>query len=145
MDCTNDTTKRRRGQHLTFEERVIIQTRWNDGWNNNQIAKEIGCSYNCIKTEITRGMTPLYNGKVMRYKAHTGQMGYELNRSKCVKGISLMNCIRFRCRIILLKNHYPQLKSIKDCAFYYDDVKIFVCFHILEYCHHQDELEQQIS
>ena len=86
MDCTNDTTKRRTGQHLTFEERVIIQTRWNDGWNNNQIAKEIGCSYNCIKTEIARGMTPLYNGKVMRYKARTGQMVYELNRSKCIKG-----------------------------------------------------------
>ena len=56
---------------------------------------EIGCSYNCIKTEITRGMTPLYNGKVMRYKARTGQMVYELNRSKCVRGINLMNCIRF--------------------------------------------------
>ena len=47
--------------------------------------------------------------------------------------------------VSVIKNHYPQLKSIKDCAFYYDDVKIFVCFHILEYCHHQDELEQQIS
>lgn len=80
---------------MTFEERVIIQTRWNDGWNKNQIAQEIGCSYNCIKTEIARGMTPLYNGKVMRYKARTGQMVYELNRSKCVRGISLMHCIRF--------------------------------------------------
>ena len=95
MDCTNCTTERRKGQHLTFEERVIIQTRWNDGWNINQISKEIGCSYNCIKTEIARGMTPLYNGKVMRYKARTGQMVYELNRSKCVKSVNLMNCIRF--------------------------------------------------
>ena len=95
MDYTNCITERRKGQHLTFEERVIIQTRWNDGWNTNQIAKEIGCSYNCIKTEIARGMTPLYNGKVMRYKARTGQMVYELNRSKCVKSVNLMNCIRF--------------------------------------------------
>ena len=95
MDYPNCITERRKGQHLTFEERVIIQTRWNDGWNTNQIAKEIGCSYNCIKTEIARGMTPLYNGKVMRYKARTGQMVYELNRSKCVKSVNLMNCIRF--------------------------------------------------
>ena len=95
MDCTNYTTERRRGQHLTFEERVIIRTRWNDGWNNNQIAKEIGWFYNCIKTEIARSMMPLYNGKVMRYKARTGQMVYELNRSKCVRSINLMNCIRF--------------------------------------------------
>ena len=42
-------------------------------------------------------------------------------------------------------NHYPQLKSIKDYAFYYDDVKTFLCFHILEYYHRQDESEQQIS
>ena len=41
--------------------------------------------------------------------------------------------------------HYPQLNSIKDYAFYYDDVKTFLCFHILEYCHRQDESEQQIS
>ena len=34
MDYTNYTTERR-VQHLTFEERVIIQTRCNDGWNNN--------------------------------------------------------------------------------------------------------------
>lgn len=95
MDCTNYTTERRKGQHLTFEERVIIQTRWNDGWNNNQIAKEIGCSYNCIKKEIERGMTPLYNGKVHRYKAVTGQAVYEHNRSNCGKKLSLLECIRF--------------------------------------------------
>ena len=57
----------------------------------------------------------------------------------------MMQSAQERADEMQIKNHYPQLKSIKDCAFYYDDVKIFVCFHILEYCHHQDELEQQIS
>lgn len=95
MDCTNYTTKRRIGQHLSFEERVIIQTRWNDGWKTNRIAKEIGCSFNCIKNELKRGMTPLYNGKVMRYKARTGQMVYELHRSNCVRSLNLVNCMRF--------------------------------------------------
>ena len=47
--------------------------------------------------------------------------------------------------ILLSPNHYPQLNSLKDCAFYYDDVRIFEYFHILEYCHHQDESEQQTS
>lgn len=95
MDCINYTTERRKGQHLTFEERVIIQTRMNDGWNANRIAKEIGCSYNCIKKELARGTVFLYNGKVKRYKARVGQMTYELNRSKCVKKINIMNCLRF--------------------------------------------------
>ena len=61
MDCTNYTTEIRKGQHLTFEGRVIIQTRLQDGCNINQIAKELNRSYNCIKTEVDRGMTPLYN------------------------------------------------------------------------------------
>ena len=33
----------RKGQHLTFECRVLIQTRLKDGWSPNRIAKEIGC------------------------------------------------------------------------------------------------------
>lgn len=95
MDCTNYTTERKKGQHLTFEERVIIETRRKDGWNITKIAKEIGCTYNCIKNELARGTIPLYNGKVMRYKARAGQMAYELNRSNCVKKLSLGNCMRF--------------------------------------------------
>jgi IS30 family transposase len=95
MDCTNYTTEIRKGQHLTFEERVIIQTRLKDGCNINQIAKELNRSYNCIKTEVNRGMTPLYNGKKMRYKACTGQEVYELHRSKCIKTINIMNVMRF--------------------------------------------------
>ncbi|MBR1704846.1 MAG: IS30 family transposase, partial [Clostridia bacterium] len=32
MDQQHSTTSRPRGKHLTFEERVIIQTRLKDGW-----------------------------------------------------------------------------------------------------------------
>ena len=95
MDCTNYTTERRKGQHLTLEERIIIEIRLKDGWNTNQIAKEIGCSYNCIKKEIERGATPLYRGKVVRYKASTGQAVYEFNRENCVKKTKRLECMRF--------------------------------------------------
>ena len=95
MDCTNYTTETRKGQHLTLEERYFIQFKLKEGWNINMIAKELGRSYNCIKNEIKRGMTSLYNGKVMRYKARVGQAVYELNRRKCVKAISIMNVMRF--------------------------------------------------
>lgn len=95
MDKNHYTTKRPKGQHLTKEERVIIQTRLKDGWNCNQIAREIGCSYNCIKNEIKRGTTLLYHGKVKRYKASTGQQVYENNRSNCRKKSKLIMCIQF--------------------------------------------------
>lgn len=95
MDYINCTTERRKGQHLTYKERVIIQTRIKDGWNTNEIAKELGCSYNCIKKEIARGMTSLYNGRVQRYKADKGQLMYKLNRSNCVKKNKRLACARF--------------------------------------------------
>ena len=52
MDQLNCTTKTGRGKHLSFEERVIIQTRCKDGWNPNQIAKELGRPSNTVRNEI---------------------------------------------------------------------------------------------
>ncbi len=49
MDCTYYTTETRKGQHLSFEERVTIKLRLKDGWNINQIAKDLNRSYNGIK------------------------------------------------------------------------------------------------
>ena len=63
------TTKRRKGQHLTFEERMVIQVRLKDGWSPNKIAKEIGCAPNTVRNEIKRGTCDMYNGHIHRYKA----------------------------------------------------------------------------
>ncbi len=95
MDCTNYTTERKKGQHLNFEERVLIETRLKDGWNPNQISREIGCCYNAVKKEIGRGTVLLYNGKVKRYKARAGQAVYEMNRRNSLKPYKLMECKRF--------------------------------------------------
>lgn len=48
------TTEHRKGKHLSYEERVIIQTRRKDGWNPNRIAREIGCAPNTVRNEIKR-------------------------------------------------------------------------------------------
>lgn len=77
------TTEHRKGKHLTFEHRVLIQTRLKDGWSANKIAKEIGCAPNTIRNEIKRGTVILYNGNVRRYKASVGQESYEKNRQGC--------------------------------------------------------------
>ena len=79
MDYKKDSTKeRKKGEHLFYEHRIVIQTRLKDGWSANRIAKEIGCASNTVRNEIKRGTVPLYNGKVLRYKAYAGQQAYVL-------------------------------------------------------------------
>lgn len=75
----------RKGQHLTFECRVLIQTRLKDGWSPNSIAKEIGCALNTVRNEIKRGTMSLYKGNILRYKATVGQDAYERNRQSCCR------------------------------------------------------------
>ena len=63
------TAEHRKCKHLSYEERVLIQTRLKDGWDPNRIAREIGCAPNTVRNEIKRGTVALYRGKVFRYKA----------------------------------------------------------------------------
>ena len=79
------TTEHRKGQHLSFEQRVLIQTRLRDGWKPNKIAKEIGCASNTVRNEIKRGTVELYKGHILRYKATAGQATYEQNRQVCCR------------------------------------------------------------
>ena len=84
------TTEHRKGSHLSFEERVIIQTRLKDEWSPNRIAVELGRAPNTIRNEIKRGTVLLYNGKVSRYKATAGQQTYEQNRQNCCRHYDLL-------------------------------------------------------
>ena len=44
-----------KGKHLSFEERVIIQTRLKDGCSIRAIARELGCSLSTISYEVSDG------------------------------------------------------------------------------------------
>ena len=67
MDCLHSTTsKHKKGQHLTYEERIKIEIRMADHWSVNQIAQEIGCAPNTIRNEIKRG-TRLHKNIVSLY------------------------------------------------------------------------------
>lgn len=79
------TTEHRKGQHLTFENRVLIQTRLKDGWSPNRIAKEIGCAPNTVRNEFKRGTVALYKGNLLRYKATAGEAAYDENRKACCR------------------------------------------------------------
>lgn len=81
MDHSYSTTnEHKRGQHLTYDERMLIQIRLKDGKSQRAIAREIGCSPTTISNEIKRGTVLLYHGRVKRYKASTGQKTYEEHR-----------------------------------------------------------------
>lgn len=91
MDLLHSTTiEHRKGQHLTFEHWVLIQTRIKDGWSPNRIAREIGCAPNTVRNEIKRGAVALYKGNILRYKATAGQDAYEQNRQSCCRHYELL-------------------------------------------------------
>ena len=90
MDQVHSTTEHRKGKHLSFEERVVIQTRLKDGWTPNRIAGELGCAPNTVRNEIKRGTVTLYRGNIFRYKAKVGQAAYEKNREACCRHYDLL-------------------------------------------------------
>lgn len=95
MDQLNTTTEHQKGKHLTFEERVIIQTRLKDQCSYRKIADEIGCSPNTVRNEIKRGTVSLYNNHVQRYKATVGQAVYDENRKACGRHYDVLVKSRF--------------------------------------------------
>ena len=91
MDHLHYTTiEHRKGQHLSFAHRILIQTRLKDGWTANRIAREIGCAPNTVRNEIKRGTVALYTGNIFRYKAAAGQAAYEQNRQACCRHYDLL-------------------------------------------------------
>ena len=114
MDHLHSTTEHRKGKHLSFEERVVIQTRLKDGWTPNRIAGEIGCAPNTIRNEIKRGTVALYRGKVFRYKAKAGQAAYEKNRAACCRHYDLLEKSAF---IAYVEEHFFEDEwSLDVCA-----------------------------
>ena len=97
MDCLQSTTDmpRRKWAHLTFAERVIIQTRRKDKWSLRRIARELGCAVNTVRNEVRRGNILLYNGKVERYRAEDGQAAYDANRKNCGRKCDALRKGRF--------------------------------------------------
>lgn len=69
-----------KGKHLSFENRVEIQTLCKEGYSMRAIARKLNCSPSTIKYEIDRGTVTLYNGNVKRYHAKAGQEAYNRHR-----------------------------------------------------------------
>ncbi len=71
------TSSHKKGQHLSFEERIIIQLRIKDNYSIRAIAREIGCSPTTVSNEIKRGTIPMYKNRSPHYRAKAGQAVYD--------------------------------------------------------------------
>ena len=111
MDYPNNNTKPEKGKHLKYEDYVVIQVRLRDGWKANRIAKEPGCAANTVRNIIRKGMTPLYNGKVLRFKAQTARYGGLENL-----GEKLMKSENFEMALGLLLDLLECHKQYNDLA-----------------------------
>jgi IS30 family transposase len=96
MDHLNDTTEHVKNKHLTYDDRMVIQLRLQDGWSPYRIAKyALHCAANTVRNEIRRGTVWLYHGKVARYKAKAGAIGYSAHRANSRRQYQSLEKARF--------------------------------------------------
>lgn len=115
---TTEIEKRKRGKHLTFEDRVKIQIYHKLGWSNRKLAKELNCSPSTIANELKRG-TPerrFNRGRIPRYTARHGQLVYESNRKRCRRKFRILQCRPFAVWTAgkVLEHHW----SLDECVGY---------------------------
>ena len=103
-----------KGKHLSFEERVVIQTRLKDGCSIRAIARELSCSPSTISYEVKRGTVSLYHGKQQRYKADHGQSVYQINRRHCGRKSDFLKKADFISYVI--KHFFEDGWSLDVCA-----------------------------
>ena len=115
MDSLHSTMNQHvKGKHLSFEERVIIQTCLKDGCSIRAIARELGCSPSTISYEVRRGTVSLYHGKQKRYKADQGQSVYQINRCHCGRKSAFLKKAGFINYVI--KHFFEDGWSLDVCA-----------------------------
>lgn len=106
MSCINDNTKKRKMEHLNYEERKIIERLIREKCSKGEIAKLLHRDKSTIKREIKRGSVeqrekvhttskkidiPLEK-TVMKYFADVGQRRYENNRQRCGAKNKVIQC-----------------------------------------------------
>ena len=87
---------RKRGKHLTPENRGAIQHLHKLGYSNRFIARELNCSPSTIGYELKRG-TPTYTGRGRKpcYSAKRGGAVYKANRTRCRRSKTVNRTSRF--------------------------------------------------
>ena len=113
LECTTKS-EHRKGAHLTYEERVIIQIRHRDGRSLRSIAQEIGCAPNTVHNELRRGRVLLHNGKRVGYRAVNGQEVYESNREHCGRPSLHESKKAFLSYVVKMFQEIPVLRLLRQ-------------------------------
>ena len=93
LHSNTDDTSRKRGAHLTLDQRGAIQILKRQGLSLRAIADAVGCAHATIWYELRRG-TPQRTsnrGRIPLYMAKRGQASYNEHRTHCRKPYKLDN------------------------------------------------------
>lgn len=84
FSSTTLTSSRKRGKHLTLDERGMIQALHRENKSLREIARAVGCSYTTVHYELKRGTPQRRSNKGPHpvYTAKRGQKAYEANRKR---------------------------------------------------------------
>ena len=90
MSHLDYSTEVRKGKHLTYEERIKIESLSKAGIKSEKIAEQIGCSGRTVRRELAKGRTELKNSDLttrIEYSADIGQQKHDY--AATAKGTSL--------------------------------------------------------
>lgn len=100
-----------KGKHLSFEERVIIQTRLKDGCS---ILANWAALLLRSAMKSDGGTVSLYHGKQKRYEADQGQSVYQINRRHCGRKSDFLKKAGFINYVI--KHFFENVWSLDVCV-----------------------------
>lgn len=80
----------RRYQHLSSEERAVIQIERRNGSTLRSIARNLGRDVSTVSREITRNEVDIEAGDRTRYEAKTAGMAYQIRRTRSVRSRKLI-------------------------------------------------------
>ncbi len=97
MSFLNHRPEKKKNQHLSFEERVLIKHYIDEGLTPYAISNKLGRSRTTIGNEIERGTVEQRKGKKTYevYLPDAGQAAYQRNRQNCGRKYKLLACAAF--------------------------------------------------
>ena len=90
MEQQKRTTTSRKGTHLNYTERILIEKLLKVGWSKAQVAKELDRDYSTIRREVAKGLVEHLNTDLMKsmvYNADRAQDVYDLNATAKVAAV----------------------------------------------------------
>ena len=128
MDNTHyslSSEKRKKGKHLTAEDRGAIQALKREGYGVRAIARNLGCAPGTITYELRRG-TPKRTstrGRPPVYSPKLGEAVYRANRSRCHRKQKAERCKPFLDWVT--KQFRAHKWSLDACVGYAREHKLF--------------------